>query len=314
MESYRQYMDELEHNWQDDLYMGCCVVRKEDQAEKPIAMVIASASVYRADVRRLTDLNWRRTNAYREKEEQWCLEYLVRARECRGSGVGCFALVGLLECFCSRFHDGVLWLLLAGGFCNTNALSLYTDVGFLVTSLDSDKTPIMLLQVQDIGQRACRKLVDTLTHGAAAAEQGGGDGGDGGGDEYARRLRRRVRRRGGVQQPARRGVLENMENLTFRTIEDHLTLLNGQLVLPLQAGLENDMMRHLWSMSDRAVLNPSVQSFLIHLNVAKQYHHIASQRWLHVSRWIAEQRQENRENQEWNRRFAVSLANDVLLL
>jgi hypothetical protein len=105
-----------------------------------------------------------------------------------------------------------------------------------------------------------------------------------------------------------------MENLTFRTIEDHLTLLNGQLVLPLQAGLENDMMRHLWSMSDRAVLNPSVQSFLIHLNVAKQYHHIASQRWLHVSRWIAEQRQENRENQEWNRRFAVSLANDVLLL
>ncbi|CAB3982596.1 Hypothetical predicted protein [Paramuricea clavata] len=180
--------------------MGCCVVCKEDQAEKPIAMVIASASAYRADVRRSTELNWRRTNAYREKEDQWCLDYLVR-----------------------------------------NTLSLYTTVGFLVTSLDSDKNPIMLLQVHDIGQRAHRKVVDTLIsrHGAAAAEQGGGgngsgegggDGGGGGGDGHcARRLRRRVRR-GGVQ-PARRGVLVNMENLTFRMIEDHLTPLNGQACL-----------------------------------------------------------------------------------
>ena len=51
MGSYRQYVDELEHNWDDDFYMGCCAVRKEDQAEKPIAMAIASASVYRGDVR-----------------------------------------------------------------------------------------------------------------------------------------------------------------------------------------------------------------------------------------------------------------------
>ena len=86
-----------------------------------------------------------------------------------------------MECFCSRFGDAVLWLLLAGGFSNRNALSLYTDVGFFVTSLDSDKHPIMSLQVHDIGHRARRKLVDTLTlrHGAAAAEQGGGGGGDG---------------------------------------------------------------------------------------------------------------------------------------
>ena len=63
----------------------------------------------------------------------------MRHREFRGSGVGCFALVGLMECFCSRFADAVLWLLLAGGFSNRNTLSLYTDVGFLVTSLDSDK-------------------------------------------------------------------------------------------------------------------------------------------------------------------------------
>jgi hypothetical protein len=38
MGSYRQYVDELEeHNW-------------DDQAEKTIAMAIASASVYRGDV------------------------------------------------------------------------------------------------------------------------------------------------------------------------------------------------------------------------------------------------------------------------
>jgi hypothetical protein len=51
MGSYRQYVDELEHNWDDDFYMGCCAVRKEDQAEKPIAMAIAYANVYRGDVR-----------------------------------------------------------------------------------------------------------------------------------------------------------------------------------------------------------------------------------------------------------------------
>jgi hypothetical protein len=67
-------------------------------------------------------------------------------------------------------------------------------------------------------------------------------------------------------------------------------------------------------MSERASLDPSSQSFLIHLNVAKQCHYIASRRRLHVSRWIAEQRQENRENEDWNRRFASSLANDVMLL
>ena len=46
-----------------------------------------------------------------------------------------------------------------------------------------DKNPIMSLQVQDIGPRAHRKLVDTLTlrHEAAAAEQGADGGADGGG-------------------------------------------------------------------------------------------------------------------------------------
>ena len=58
MGSYRQYVSDLEYNWQDDLNMGCCVVRKEDQAEKPIAVAIASASAYRADVMRPTELNW----------------------------------------------------------------------------------------------------------------------------------------------------------------------------------------------------------------------------------------------------------------
>ena len=89
MASYRQYVDELEHNWQDDLHMGCCVVHKDDGAERPIAMAIASASVYRADVQRPTELNWRRTNACMEKEEQRCLESLVRVREFRGSRLLC---------------------------------------------------------------------------------------------------------------------------------------------------------------------------------------------------------------------------------
>ncbi|CAB3997998.1 Hypothetical predicted protein [Paramuricea clavata] len=143
MASYRQYVDELEHNWQNNLHMGCCVVRKDDRAERPIAMAIASANVYRADVPRPTELNWQRTNAYMDKEEQWCLEYLVRAREYCGSG-------------------------------------------WFIIDMDKDKVLTSLLnnirQREDIGPRAHRKLVDTLTlrHGAAAAEQGAGGGADGG--------------------------------------------------------------------------------------------------------------------------------------
>ena len=49
--------------------------------------------------------------------------------------------------FCPCFGDnGMLWLQLAGGLPNINALSLYTYLEFIVTSLDGDKAPIMLLQ------------------------------------------------------------------------------------------------------------------------------------------------------------------------
>ncbi|CAB4001307.1 Hypothetical predicted protein [Paramuricea clavata] len=140
----------------------------------------------------------------------------------------------------------------------------------------------------------------------------GGDGGDDG--EYTRRLRRRVRRVG-VRRQAGQGVLGDMENLTFRKIEDHLTIISGQLVLPAQTGgTEQAMIQHLWALSDRAALHPQSISFLIHLNVAKQCHTIACGRRLHISRWIALQRQDNRENPEWNRQFTGSLPNDVLLL
>jgi hypothetical protein len=87
------------------------------------------------------------------------------------------------------------------------------------------------------------------------------------------------------------------------------------LVLPVQTGgTEQAMMQHLWTLSDRAALHPQSISLINHLNVAKQCHNIACGRRLHISRWIALQRQDNRENPEWNRRFAGSLANDVLLL
>ncbi|CAB4001308.1 Hypothetical predicted protein [Paramuricea clavata] len=103
---------------------------------------------------------------------------------------------------------------------------------------------------------------------------GDDDGGGGGGDdgEYAQRLRRRVRR-DGVRRQAGQGVLGDMENLTFRKIEDHLTIISGQLVLPAQTGgTEQAMIQHLWALSDRAALHLQSISFLIHLNVATLSH------------------------------------------
>ena len=66
-------------------------------------------------------------------------------------------------------------------------------------------------------------------------------------------------------------------------------------------------------MVDMVRLEPHTQSYLIYLNIARQCHAIASARQLRVSRWIAEQRQEHRDDQDWCTRFS-SLAKDVLLL
>ena len=142
--AWTDFIEELSTHWLDDTAMGCCVVRKQDAEEVPMAIAVAIKMEYREGVRRPTELNWRRAQAYLGMEEQWCLEYVVRSRDHRGRDAGCFALAGLLECFCRRFDRGMLWLL-AGGFENRNALSLYTSVGFLVTSLGGDKTPIMSL-------------------------------------------------------------------------------------------------------------------------------------------------------------------------
>ena len=248
-------------------------------------------------------------------------------------------MAGLLEAFEARFgDDGMLWLLLAGGFPNISALPLYTSFGFLVTSLDSDKTPNLQRQVldADIRVRLIQVLGNTLTlrHYAAAADAGVAAAPDAAaladaGNMQAhiynlrrRARRRRVRRRGGVgprplqRRAAARWPPGAKRALRFCTIKEQFTLLTGPLVLRPQTvgALEQEMMEYLWSMSERASLDPSSQSFLIHLNVAKQCHLIASTRRLHVSNWIAEQKRENRENEEWNRRFSASLANDVMLL
>ncbi|CAB4020251.1 Hypothetical predicted protein [Paramuricea clavata] len=321
MGTYRQYVNELEHNWDNNIYIGCCMLHKENHAEKPIALAIASASAYRANVRRPMGLNWRRTDAYRQKEQQWCLDYLVRASEFRGRGVGCFGLVGLLECFCSRFDDWMLWLLLASA---TETRFLCTQVlGFLSRRSTLTRIPSCHYKSRTLDRESAERAAAAEQGGA---EQGGGDGGDGGGDGDGgggrppynlQRGGRQFGRRGDGRQRCghRNDLVQEVEpRLCFRTMEQ-LTLSKMQLVLPPRAeGLEQDLVRHLWSMSEMAALNPGSQAFLIHLNLAKQcHHHIAHQRRLHMSRWITEQTAENREDEQWNRRFA-SLANNVLLL
>ncbi|CAB4015282.1 Hypothetical predicted protein, partial [Paramuricea clavata] len=61
------------------------------------AVSFASKTDYRHDVRRPTELNWNKSNSYKELQDQWCLDYMQRSRDCRGSGVGCFVLAGVLR-------------------------------------------------------------------------------------------------------------------------------------------------------------------------------------------------------------------------
>ena len=112
MDAFTGYIEELADSWQDDTTMACCVVRKNEDLEILLAIAIASKKAYRADARRIRELNWEKTRDYRQLAEQWCVEYLVRSREARGAGFGCFAMAGLLEAFGARFgDDGMLWLL-----------------------------------------------------------------------------------------------------------------------------------------------------------------------------------------------------------
>jgi GNAT superfamily N-acetyltransferase len=369
--SWTEYIDELAGSWQPDENMAYCVVDKDDVEEEPLAIAIANKRDYRHQVGRVKELDGARSRRCLDLEEQWCVEYVVRSRLFRGRGVGSFVLAGLVEAFCARFaDDGMLWLQLAGGFPNTSALSLYTAVGFIVTSLcGAENTPIMSLQVRDPGirERAVRVVRDTLVlrvggdggggGGGVDVEVGGGGGAgveaDGGmpvvdvGDKHVERdadgssnssvddseddvadrevnLRRRRRRRR-RREVARKGDVELLQRavrqpvadrpLHFRTIEEQFTLLSASLVLPPKSdGLERDMVEHLWAMSERTNLHLPSQSFLIHLNLARQCHTIATTRRMHVSRWLAELRQENRDNLDWMRRFGTSLANDVMLL
>ena len=64
---------------------------------------------------------------------------------------------------------------------NISALSLYTSFGFLVTSRDSDKTPIMSLQVLDTDIRVSdsSSWQHTLRHGAGVGATGAAGDDDG---------------------------------------------------------------------------------------------------------------------------------------
>ena len=57
MQSYSNYVDELSRDWLDEMNMGCCVVRKDDTEEVPVAIAIATKLEYRDGVRRPTELN-----------------------------------------------------------------------------------------------------------------------------------------------------------------------------------------------------------------------------------------------------------------
>ena len=164
----------------------------------------------------------------------------------------------------------MLWLLLAGGFENQSTRALYTSFGFIVTSLDADKTHIMLLQVEGVLQIVCRKLGELLTlrHAGAGVAASGGDDDNGGGgqvevkgggayladdgnsgDEYDQddengdaeisrgvrhmpRQQRRRRREVDNQRRDNKAYRHILDHLEFRTMSHHLGLTNSQLVLP----------------------------------------------------------------------------------
>ena len=121
--------------------MMTCTVH--DPHEIPVALAIATKKKYRDGIRIPVELNWDSMNQYLTLDDQWCLEHLVRSSDHRGTGAGCFALARLLDYLARQLQQAMIWIIVAGGFKNRRALTLYSRAGFTLTSLDFEKTPVM---------------------------------------------------------------------------------------------------------------------------------------------------------------------------
>ena len=148
--AFVEFLRELnQRGWWDDLHCAFILYRSDDPRQTPVALAMATKKQYRDGIRRPVELDWDSTNRYRAIDNHWCLEYH------RGTGAGCFVLARLLHHLAHQLQQAMIWLIVAGGFKNRRALTLYSQAGFTVTSLDFEKTPVMSTFIgQDLGRRA----------------------------------------------------------------------------------------------------------------------------------------------------------------
>ena len=92
-----------------------------------------------------------------------------------------------------------------------------------------------------------------------------------------------------------------------------MLVTNNPILVPRVDGIVPDILQHLTRMFDVMSQHIASLTFLIHLNIAKQCHYIASSERLHVSRWLSQLRQEHGDDDAWTR-TSHSLATDVMLL
>ena len=140
--AFVEFLRELnQRGWRYDLHCAFILYRSDDRRQIPVAWAIATRKQYRDGIRRPVELDWDSTNRYRAIDDQWCLEYLVRSSDHRGTGAGCFVLARLLHHLAHRLQQAMIWLFVAGGLKSRRALTLYSQAGFTVKSRISKKLP-----------------------------------------------------------------------------------------------------------------------------------------------------------------------------
>ena len=114
--AFVEFLRELnQRGWRDDLHCAFILYRSDDPRQIPVALAIATKKQYRDGIRRPLELDWDSTNRYRAIDDQWCLEYLVRSSDHRGTGAGCFVLARLLHHLAHQLQQAMIWLIVAGG-------------------------------------------------------------------------------------------------------------------------------------------------------------------------------------------------------
>ena len=152
----------------DQARMLGVICYQKERPNQPIGVVVLKNGCIKSPVWKAETLETVKIQSANNRLDYWEVTYVVRDRHSRGFCVGPICLgaamdhIWQLEIRRDRQRTFFFWLLLAGGFENIRALSLYTRLGFIVRGIESSqKAPFLM--TEKMGSEGFCKLRDIVS-------------------------------------------------------------------------------------------------------------------------------------------------------